>query len=177
MLKTKLTVKEIENLIVRNPKYFNIRNDVAIPNVSWSLLDYEADLLIVNKTGYVTEFEIKRSFEDLKHDFKKDIFHSSELIYKFYYVLPKSIEEKATKLFEEHLDDEKYISVFGQSTKSIKRLPAVIWYDDEGKLTENTNPPHMFGKHRKLYLEEKITLFRLISIRYWSSRLKEVGTV
>lgn len=172
-LATKLTVKEIENIIVSNPKFFNIRNDIAIPNVSWSLLDYEADLLIVNKTGYVSEFEIKRSFEDLKHDFKKNKYHSSELIYKFYYVLPKSIEEKAMKLFEEHQNDEKYVSIFGRSTENIKRIPAVIWYEDNGKLTENKEPPHMFGKHRKLFLEEKLNLSRLISIRYWNSRLKD----
>lgn len=74
-------------------------NDIVAPNVSWSLLDYEADLIIMNKYGYVTEFEIKRSFED----FKKKIHHNSELIYKFYYVLSKSIEGKANELFEEHL--------------------------------------------------------------------------
>ena len=64
ILQTTLTVKEIEEMIINNPLYFNIRTDIAIPNLSWSLLDYEADLIIMNKSGYVTEFEIKRSFED-----------------------------------------------------------------------------------------------------------------
>ena len=45
-----------------------MRNDIAIPNLSWSLLDYEADLIILIKTGYVTEFGIKCSFEDLKRE-------------------------------------------------------------------------------------------------------------
>ena len=175
-LQTTLTVKEIEEMIINNPLYFNIRTDIAIPNLSWSLLDYEADLIIMNKSGYVTEFEIKRSFEDLKHDFNKNIFHNSELINKFYYVLPKSIEEQALKLFDEHLEDEKYVKIFGKSTSVIKNYPAVIWYDDEGKMTTNNGYPYLYGKHRKLFLEERVTLLRLLNMRYWNLRRKEIET-
>lgn len=172
-LDTTLEVKQIEELIINDPTFFNIRTDIAIPNLSWSLLDYEADLIVMNKTGYITEFEIKRSFEDLKKDFKKKTFHDSELIYKFHYVLPKSIEEKANKLFEEHLEDENYIKIFGKSNEYGKRLPSVIWYDDEGKLTTNHMWSYLSGKHRKLFLEEKVTLMRLLSIRYWNLRIKK----
>jgi len=76
-------VKNIELMIIGDERFFNIRTDIALPNVSWSLLPYEADLLIMNKSGYMTEFEIKRSLADLKHDFDKRIFHYSELISKF----------------------------------------------------------------------------------------------
>ena len=173
-LQTTLTVKEIEEMIINNPLYFNIRTDVAIPNLSWSLLNYEADLIIMNKTGYITEFEIKRSFEDLKHEFTKRHFHNSELIYSFYYVLPKTIEEKALKLFDEHLEDENYVRIFGKSTEIYKKHPAVIWYEDDGKMTTNDGSPYLWGKHRKLFLEEKVTLLRMLNIRYWNLRRKEI---
>ena len=61
--------------------YWGIRNNIIVPNVSWGMLDYEADLLIMNKTGYVTEIEIKRSWSDFLADFKKDeVAHKSEII-------------------------------------------------------------------------------------------------
>lgn len=85
----------------------------------------------------------------------------------------KSIEEKANKLFEEHLEDENYIKIFGKSNEYGKRLPSVIWYDDEGKLTTNHMWSYLSGKHRKLFLEEKVTLMRLLSIRYWNLRIKK----
>jgi len=169
---TKLTVKEIEEIIISDKRYFNIRTDIAIPNLSWSLLPYEADLVIMNKTGYVTEFEIKRSFEDFKKDFKKEIFHISELIYRFNYVLPKSIEEEVYKELDKHLDDEKYVKLFGKSTKDFKRYPSIIFYDEDGNLTTNKSMSYLCGKHRKLFLEEKVTLLRLLSIRYWNLREK-----
>ena len=52
---TELSVKEIQALLAN---YWGIRNNIIVPNVSWGMLDYEADLLIMNKTGYVTEIGI-----------------------------------------------------------------------------------------------------------------------
>ena len=49
---TELSVKEILALLA---EHWGIRNNIIVPNVSWGMLDYEADLLIMNKTGYVTE--------------------------------------------------------------------------------------------------------------------------
>jgi len=169
---TKWSVKEIEELIISNSSFFNIRNDIAIPNLSWSLLPYEADLIILNKSGYISEFEIKRSYEDLKHDFNKKTYHDSELIYKFYYVLPLCLEEKAQELFDKHTQDENYIKLFGKTTENIKHYPAVLYYDEDGKIKTNKQSPYLWGKHRKLFLEEKVTLMRLLSIRYWNLRMK-----
>ena len=82
MMDTNLTVKEIENALVFSG-WFSIRNDIIIPNLSWGLLNHEADLAILNKT----EIEIKRSLADLRADFKKDIFHGDEHVYRFWYCL------------------------------------------------------------------------------------------
>ena len=53
---TELTVKEIQALLA---EHWGIRTNIIVPNVSWGMLDYEADLLIMNKTGYVTEIVFK----------------------------------------------------------------------------------------------------------------------
>jgi len=167
-------VKDIELMIIGDERFFNIRTDIALPNVSWSLLPYEADLLIMNKSGYMTEFEIKRSLADLKHDFDKRIFHYSELISKFYYVLPIDIEDKTYRLFEEHFEDEKYIQVFGGQEGLLKPYPNVIFYDEKGiQRVDTKGHYHVMSRYRKLFIEEKLTLLRLFSIRYWNLRKKQ----
>ena len=42
-----------------------------IPNVSWSWLSWEADLISITKAGYMYEYEIKISKSDFMHDFGK----------------------------------------------------------------------------------------------------------
>lgn len=51
---TKLTVDEIQ-IALRNSGIWNKRQDIFIPNLSWGLLNYEADLVIITKSGYLTE--------------------------------------------------------------------------------------------------------------------------
>lgn len=46
-------------------------HDVVIPNVSWSWLYWEADLISVTKAGYMYEFEIKITRSDFEADFRK----------------------------------------------------------------------------------------------------------
>lgn len=78
-METKLSVSEI-NLLLRDLPWINKRTDTIIPNLSWGLLNHEADFCVINKSGYVTEIEIKRSFSDLKADFKKNEFHADERV-------------------------------------------------------------------------------------------------
>ena len=74
---TKLTVDEIQ-LALYNSGIWNKRQDIFVPNLSWGLLNHEADLVILTKSGYLTEVEIKRSWEDFKADFKKEHEHKDE---------------------------------------------------------------------------------------------------
>ena len=78
---TKLTIDEIELAIV-NSGIFNKRGDIFVPNVSWGLLNHEADMVVMTKSGYLTEIEIKRSWEDFKADFKKPHEHKDERVNK-----------------------------------------------------------------------------------------------
>lgn len=157
---TELTVKDIQALLA---EHFGIRNNIIVPNVSWGLLDYEADLLIMNKTGYVTEIEIKRSWSDFLADFKKDEnAHKSEIIYQFWYCVPdglyKDCIEKLKEVYPDSLD-----------------RPNVISYSDSGVLNfHGKSASYCRGKHRKMFLEEQLKLARLGAMRYWSSEFKRM---
>lgn len=85
---TELSIEQIL-LGLRNSTLWNKRNDIMIPNLSWGLLDYEADFVVLSKSGYLTEVEIKRSFADFKADFKKAHKHDDERVYYFYYCVPE----------------------------------------------------------------------------------------
>ena len=157
---TELTVKDIQALLA---EYFGIRNNIIVPNVSWGLLDYEADLLVMNKTGYVTEIEIKRSWSDFLADFKKDEnAHKSEIIYQFWYCVPDSLYKDCIDKLKEVYPD------------SLDR-PNVISYSDSGVLNfHGKTASYCRGKHRKMFLEEQLKLARLGAMRYWSSEFKRM---
>ena len=157
---TELTVKDIQALLA---EYFGIRNNIIVPNVSWGLLDYEADLLIMNKTGYVTEIEIKRSWSDFLADFKKDeTAHKSEIIYQFWYCVPDSLYKDCVDKLKEVYPD------------SLDR-PNVISYSDSGILNfHGKSASYCRGKHRKMFLEEQLKLARVGTMRYWSSEFKRM---
>lgn len=70
----------------------------VVPNVSWGLLPWEADMLIVSKNGYLTEVEIKVSFQDWKIDAEKKKhqqgWHGNfgrVWLRKFYYAAPMKL--------------------------------------------------------------------------------------
>ena len=132
------------------------RKNICVPNVSFSMLNHEADLIVVNKNHYATEFEIKRSYEDFVVDFAKKHRHEAEWIYRFVYVLPLSIKDKAMKFLED----------------TDRKDSTCIWfYSEEPWIAEKIGIPHN-PKGRKMYLEEILKLARLGVIRYWNLRDK-----
>lgn len=73
-------------------KKFNFRRNIIVPNVSWGLLKYhEADLLIVTKSGYATEIEIKVSASDIRADLKKKHGHVDHKIKYVYFAVPEEL--------------------------------------------------------------------------------------
>ncbi len=145
---TNLSVKEIQKEIA---KYFDTRKNIIVPNVSFGLLPYEADLLIMSKSGYLTEIEIKRSWSDFLADFKKKHTHNHKLIKYFYYAVPKNILERVEAFLNE---------------RGVKC--GLLQYNEDCrvcyiKLCGNTVYPG-----RKLFLEEQLQLARLGVMRYWN---------
>ena len=93
LLSKPLTTLELEIALA---KYFDVRRNIIVPNISWGLLSHEVDLLVVRKSGIAVEVEIKISVQDLKADFKKSHHHveKQNRITEFYYAMPKDIYEK-----------------------------------------------------------------------------------
>ncbi len=81
-----LTCLEMETIIAGQ---WNNRTHLIIPNVSWGLGIHECDLLVVTRSGYCTEVEIKVSKADLKKDIAKKHGHSSKKIKTLYFAIPE----------------------------------------------------------------------------------------
>lgn len=159
---TKRTLYEIEVALSKTDKFNYIKNIVAF-NVNGLgqtlLIQHECDMLVLSKSGYLIEIEIKRSWEDFKADFKKKHTHDNMGIIKnFYYCIPLSILDKVQEFFK---------------NKAIK-FSEIITYDED--LNIEFRP--IKGKeyvpyfnYRKLFLEEQLQVARFGAMR--AIKLKE----
>ena len=152
-MNTKLSVRQIQ-LALYNSPLFNKRSDTMATNISWGLLNHEADFVSMNRSGYLTEVEIKRSWEDFKADFKKDHEHKDERVYRFFYCVPEGILEKVKDFL---------IEKFPRSSDR----PAVLYYTEQGCIgIENIGIAYATGG-RKLFIEEQLQLAKLSAKRFW----------
>lgn len=105
-----MTEKEMQ---IRLGKHFGIKN-ICIPNIlmigeyrkdilpeiekleAWEKPSkmYESDFIYITKSGYLTEIEIKVDINDFRNDFKKKIYHSSQLVSSLYYAFPEELYKK-----------------------------------------------------------------------------------
>ena len=196
-LLTDCSVAKIQHAIVN---YYNYNGTVAVPNVSWGMFKgMECDLIMETDSGYLHEFEIKRSKSDFLADFKKKHFHDDLRIRYLTYVLPESMAGDWLKKFCE------------DNYKTFKRVFSFIFYYDclvcgqlcarihtqkfrmtsEGNeyitnysyKEERFNPDWYFTDEmknfirqndnderyrRKIFLEERVNLYRLGCIRMWN---------
>lgn len=92
-------IKTIE-IEVAISKYFGVRKNIIVPNISWGLLSHEVDMLILRKSGIAIEVEIKISLQDFKADMNKQHQHKEALnrITYFYYAMPEILYNKCKNL-------------------------------------------------------------------------------
>jgi hypothetical protein len=89
--KPKITAQDIEVVLAR---HFNYRANIIVPNVSWGLgLRYEADLVVLRKSGYADEIEIKVTASDIKADLKKKVQHDSAFFRRLWFAVPAGLED------------------------------------------------------------------------------------
>jgi len=152
---------EIAGALAR--EYFDLRkNFVCVQNVSFGFLNWEADLLVCSKNGFLTEVEIKVSAADWKKDHTKDkwrMIKKSEADNKptrmkyFYYCAPKPLAERY-KEFEipewAGVIEIDYNSSHGRYSFQVLK-----------QAVERIN-------NRKMTTEEMLKLARLGSMRAWS---------
>lgn len=86
----RLTAQVIELLLAES---FDYRQNVIVPNVSWGMnLPYEADMVVLRKSGYAIEIEIKISAADIKADLQKRHQHDSDLFKELWFAVPEKLE-------------------------------------------------------------------------------------
>lgn len=86
--KAKLKCVDIELMV---SSMFGIRQNIIVPNISWGAGLHECDLIVIRKSGWAYEVEIKVSKQDLLKDLKKKHAHISDKIQKLYYAMPSKL--------------------------------------------------------------------------------------
>jgi hypothetical protein len=142
-----LTTPEVE-LALAN--HLNIRANIIVPNISWGLLPYEVDLLVVSSKGYATEIEIKVSASDLKADKLKKHNHSSHLIKRLFFALPLKLEPYLVH---------------------VPSKAGILLVDDYGRVREHRKAK-LNTAARKLTEKEIYQVLRLGNMRTWTLRKK-----
>ena len=164
-MNTERTLYEIEVALAKSEQFNYVKNIVAF-NVngigSNLLIRHECDMLILSKSGYLTEIEIKRSWSDFVADFSKKHSHENMgIIRYFYYCVPECIVDKVY-----------------EKLKSVDMsYSGIITYDEDlkikvkGALIDNSYVVRQINPSRKLFLEEQLQVARYGAMR--SVLLKE----
>jgi hypothetical protein len=92
-----MTTLDIEIAVMR---FFGIRRNLIVPNISWGMGLHECDLLILSKSGYASEVEIKISRSDLLADLKKEHHHESRMLRRLFYAIPENLLSSIDRLPE-----------------------------------------------------------------------------
>jgi hypothetical protein len=138
----KLTCLDIE-IAVAN--FFNPRLNIIVPNVSWGLFLHECDMLVLTKSGYAYEIEIKTDKYDLIKDSKKKHGHFNIKLSRLYFAIP------------DYLSD--YISHIPER--------AGILIVSEGGFVELKRKPEIKNEYR-FTDKERLKLAELGTMRIWN---------
>ena len=99
IMRKTMTTLEIEVALM---EYFLPGNFVIVPNVSWGMRFekhtkdlHECDLLILSRSRYATEIEIKISKADILKDKKKRHGHHHNHIARLYFAVPEKLADFA----------------------------------------------------------------------------------
>lgn len=147
----KLKTPELELLVA---EFFNVRTKLIIPNVFWGFnMNYEADLVVVTKSKYAYEVELKVSKNDLKKDHLKRNCHNDKRFKRLYFAMPEDI-------YDENMVPETAGVLLAKYFKG-------KWY-----LSEKRKPKDR--KTKPLSDKEYMKLLHLLATRVWSMKKKFV---
>lgn len=169
-MKTKRSLYEIEVALSKTDSFNFVRNIIAfnVNGMSDSLnIWHECDMLVLSKSGYLTEIEIKRSWSDFLADFRKRHTHEGKGIIKcFYYCLPECLLKPAYDKLEEIKADYTGIITYDEALKITLHGHRCIAHD--GSYSYRFTAQHPY---RKLFLEEQLQVARFGAMR--AIKLKE----
>lgn len=144
------TLTEIEIALCNTDRFNFVKNIVAfnVNGMGKSLpIHHECDMLVLSKSGYLTEIEIKRSWNDFLAEFRKRHSHKSDLIKYFFYCIPKCLEERV------RLELKKREVAYS----------GIITYNEELRITINDCVE--MKPYRKLSMKEQLQVARYGAMR------------
>ena len=155
--KRKLKSLDIEIAIA---DYYGIRQYTVIPNISWGLGVHECDLLIMSKSGYCTEVEIKVSKADLIKDNEKEHGHKSDKIQALFFAVPLELKDIALQHIPKHAG---LFTIEYRPNNKVKKY-----------IVNCVKPTTINKVARKLTDVEKLQFYRLGCMRIWGLKKKLV---
>ncbi|MFV0405051.1 MAG: hypothetical protein ACK5KV_14155 [Bacteroides graminisolvens] len=178
------SIEQIELAIMNYPD-FNFRQNLIVFRVTnfSGVVNHECDCLIMTKSGYLTEIEIKRSYSDFLNDFKKNHVHDDDRIKDFYFMVHESFKDKVIEKLVEMkrlpdgvlvYNDDCYITrEFGRNHAEKLFGGNVFWMEEHGELKSYSKGCCA----RKLFLEEQFQLARLGAMRYKNMTEKLIKSI
>lgn len=163
----RITTAEMEIALAR---YFNFRQNLIVPNVSWGLYLnrtclHECDLLILTKSGYLWEVEIKISKSDLVADKKKNHGHRHDSIKRLYFAIPEHIN---TDCCIEHIPKRAGVIVVKNKENLLRGgYKTNYWYCKQERKPKEE-------KGHQLTEKERFKVARLGAMRIWGLKDKLV---
>jgi hypothetical protein len=158
-----MKASEVAGLLVAAK--FHFRRFLVVSNVSHGMLPWEADLLVMSQSGYVSEVEIKVSIADLKRDLAKRKFvkgawdSAHEIIKARWYAMPEAV-------WGHHAAAD---AVPADAGVIVVRVPIHAWDCGVSVIREPIENPSA----RKLTSDEQYQLARLGVMRHWSKLARE----
>lgn len=131
--------------------FLDYRVNLIVPNVSWGMFSHECDLLVLTKSGYASEVEIKVDKYDLIKDKLKRHKHKDyrNRIKYLYFAIPFYLEDCI-----DHIPGHAGVIIVGEDLRcKIIRKPKRI------------------GKY-KFSMEERYQIARLGALRIWNLKRK-----
>lgn len=145
-------------------EYFNPRANLIVPNVHWGFGVHECDMLIVSKSGYCTEVEIKVSASDLKKDVDKRHHHNSNKIKHLYFAIPEKL-----LAYKEHIPTRAGILVVSEE----KVINYSSSYSSGNVINRISRERYAetYGNYR-ITEKERYEIARLGALRIWTMKNK-----
>ena len=140
-------------------KYFDFTRNIIVTSVRWGMHIHECDLLIMTKSRYLYEVEIKITKQDLLKDLKKRHQHRDRRIKHFYFAIP----EKLVNCIE-HIPERAGIIIIKW------RKPFIDYrnnYHEGCFYCEEIKKPRNLSDY-KCNDVERMKLLRLGALRIWS---------
>lgn len=161
-----MTTKELEYAINR---HYSESSKIITTNLTKNsgVVSHECDVVVVTKSYYLLEFELKITKSDLKKDFQKKHSHECDNIKKTFFVVPKELED-CIELIPERFG----VIIVNKKTRIDKsgKIPLEKTYYPLRIIREaQTNK-----KAKKLTNENFIKICGLASMRYWTAKENEL---